>query len=60
MLPTAERWRASPRILSEDLAPLDPSLALLLRRGGTADPAAIAARAARSLLDLPEVAADGW
>ncbi|MGH7645864.1 MAG: helicase-related protein [Gemmatimonadales bacterium] len=60
MLPTAERWRASPRILSEQLAPLDPPLALLLRPGGSADPAAVAARAARALLDLPEVAPQAW
>ncbi len=57
MHPTAERWRASPRILSEDLVPLDPPLALLLRPSGSGDPAAVAARAARALLDLPDRAA---
>ncbi len=60
MLPTAERWRASPRILSEQLAPLDSPLAVLLRPGGSADPAAVAARAARALLDLQEVAPQAW
>jgi len=60
MLPTAERWRASPRILSEQLAPLESPLAVLLRPGGSADPAAVAARAARALLDLPEVAPEAW
>jgi superfamily II DNA or RNA helicase len=60
MHPTAERWRASPRILSEDLVPLDPPLALLLRPGGCADPAAVAARAARALLDRPDRAGHTW
>ncbi|MBI1968093.1 MAG: DEAD/DEAH box helicase [Gemmatimonadetes bacterium] len=54
------RWHACPRILSEHLAPLPEPLTLLLRPGGVADPPAVAAHAARALLDLAEVAAAPW
>src|SRR5437867_4013743 len=58
MPPIAVRSTAPPRILSEHLeTPAEP-LALLLSAEATAAPAAVAARAARALLDLPEVSAD--
>ena len=60
MLPTAVHSPVSPpppRILSEHLeTPAEP-LALLLGTETAAAPAAVAARAARALLDLPEIPA---
>jgi len=46
-------WPPSPRILAEDLTPLPEPLACLLAPGSAAAPAAVAASAARALLDLP-------
>jgi superfamily II DNA or RNA helicase len=47
---TDARWRAWPRILAEELAPLPEPLALLLRPGGASSPAMVALLAARALL----------
>jgi superfamily II DNA or RNA helicase len=44
-------WPASPRILSEDLVPVPEPLAEALRPGTEGAPRAVAARAARALLD---------
>ncbi len=55
---TAVRWPHSPRILSEHLAPLPEPLACLLTPGSAAAPRAVAARAARALLDLEPVAGE--
>ena len=52
------RWPSSPRILSEQLAPLPEPLACLLAPGEAAAPARVAALAARALLDLEPVAAN--
>jgi superfamily II DNA or RNA helicase len=49
-------WTHSPRILSEHLAPLPEPLACLLAPGETAAPGAVAALAARALLDFPALA----
>lgn len=47
------RWPPSPRILAENLAPLPEPLACLLAPGAAAAPPAVAALAARAVLDLP-------
>jgi superfamily II DNA or RNA helicase len=53
-------WRAAPRILSEHLRPIPEPLALLLRPGEAAAPAAVAALAARALLDLAPLEQAAW
>ena len=53
-------WPHSPRILSEQLAPLPEPLACLLRAGAEAPAAAVAALGARALLDLGAVAPRAW
>jgi superfamily II DNA or RNA helicase len=49
--PTAVRWPASPRILSEHLVPVPEPLAVALRPGAEAPPRDVARLAARTLLD---------
>ncbi len=51
------RWPHSRRILAEHLAPVPEPLACLLRAGEAAAPDAVAALAARALLDLEPLAA---
>jgi len=51
---------AWPRIFSEQLVPLDEPIAALVRPGVAAPAPAVARRAARALLDLPEVAPRAW
>jgi len=53
---TAVPFRRSPRILSEQLAPLPEPLVCLLRAGEQAPPTAVTALGARALLDLAAVA----
>jgi superfamily II DNA or RNA helicase len=55
---TAVRWQP-PRILSEHLAPLPEPLACLLRPGASDAPPAVAAGAARALLDLAPLGDEG-
>lgn len=54
------RWPDCPRILSEHLAALPEPLGLLLRPGEVAAPEAVAARAARALLDLETMEETSW
>jgi len=57
--PTAVRWPASLRILSEHLVPVPEPLAVALRPAGEAPPRAVVALAARALLDRQAVAPGG-
>jgi superfamily II DNA or RNA helicase len=54
------RSSAWPRILSEHLVPLEEPLAALVRPAAAAPAPAVARRAARALLDLPQVAPRAW
>jgi superfamily II DNA or RNA helicase len=52
---TSKLWTGSPRLLAEHLAPVPDPFDLALEPGTLAAPATVVARAARALLDLPEV-----
>lgn len=53
-------WTVPPRILAEHLVPVPEPLAVLLQPGAAATPEAVARRAARALLELPETAGGAW